>query len=111
MQQKRKTKIILDENIEWLLNLTDSIPRFELLQSNFQPLHKALAGTDCLLKASLYTFTQESRRFEKVEMLLYPNMIIRGDMYLILSTCNVEKKKINYKEYTALGLLVENSFG
>lgn len=79
-------------NIEWILNLLDKIPKYQLQQGNIRKISpnqfEGLQDCDQLLKSDLYTYSIKQNKFSLAHFTLYPNLlIIDGSDYLILSTC------------------------
>ncbi|CAD8085789.1 unnamed protein product [Paramecium sonneborni] len=112
-KRKQNTQVNLDSNYDfgWLLNFTDAFSKFDLQQSNMKQLPKALVQNDFLLQSEIYTYNLEQEKFMLQKMELYPNMIIQDKQFLILSTCSIQKTRIEYREFNAQGLKLSNQLG
>lgn len=127
-------------SVEWLLNLLNSIPKVQLESSALRPIDdkqlNIVTESDPLKHTYIYTYGQD--KFKTREFLLYPNMLIclaeqdddkgtpqkidkfnkklsseriKLSFYLILSSCILEKKRISYKEFEAVGLVLSSENG
>ncbi|CAK69528.1 unnamed protein product (macronuclear) [Paramecium tetraurelia] len=113
--QKRKQNTFINHNstydFGWLLNFTDAFSKHELQQSNMKQLPKAFVQNDFLLQSEIYIYNLEQEQFVLQKLELYPNMIISDNLFLILSTCTIQKTKIEYREFNAQGLKLCNQLG
>ncbi|CAD8077179.1 unnamed protein product [Paramecium primaurelia] len=118
-QTKKRLSYIKNQkpaNIEWILNLLDQIPKYQLQQSNLKSATQiqlqGLQDCDQILKSELYSFNTKTNKFQQITFSLYPNMLINNyGEFLILSTCIMIKKIIQYKEFIAQGVLLYNHHG